>query len=183
MDATFDLSGMSPAEKDELLMELITKYKSGDGGPTASDAPEQSADSSYSEICNLLEMLIDKIEEIDERTLKLEHAVIDDLFGGIERMYKDNLKVKGVGEIKAKYGEMFAPHLDTLKQTDPDSDIFELLHNQREEMRGADDYSDEMFDGKVAGYAQAIAEKIAELKANGTIPADAEVEVKVDGFG
>jgi hypothetical protein len=183
MDTQFDISNLSPAEKDDLLMELVGRYKSGDtgsSGPTAS-AESGGSDGNYHDICQLLEMLIDKVEEIDERSTKLEHAVIDDLFGGIERMYKDNLKVKGVGEIKAKYGEMFAPHMDVLKQTDPDSDIFEMLHNQREDMRGSDGYSDEMFDGKVAGYAQAIAEKIAELKANGTIPAGAEVEVKVDG--
>lgn len=176
---TQDISALSPPEKDELLTLLLSRYKSGEAGPIAEAAPDESA-GPYHEICQLLEMLIDKVEEIDERSTKLEHAVIDDLFGGIERMYKDNLKVKGIGEIKAKYGELFAPHLDVLKQTDPDTDIFDLLHGQREEMRGMDGYSDELFDGKVQGYAKAIAEKIAELKANGTIPKDAEVEVKVD---
>jgi hypothetical protein len=95
-------------------------------------------------------------------------------------MYDTNLKNKEIGAIKEKHGKLFEPFADTLKETDPDFDIMEKLHELQGTMKQDEGYTDEMFDGKVQEYAKLVEEKINELKKEGKIPQDAVVEAKVE---
>jgi phosphoketolase len=159
----YDLSRISPQEKDRLLMELLTKYENDNPKPEVSqDHPDQAQDEAMLEpFAKVLDIVISKLEELEERLEKNEKLVVDDLFGGIDKMYKSNMRTKGVDELRGKYGEMFNPHMDALKELAPDEDLYEALHDMLEPLRGQEGFDENEY---LTGASKAIADKIAKIK-------------------
>ncbi len=170
-----DLTKLSPAEKDQLLTQLIAKHEGGE----ASSAPDPEF-SRYEKLCDVIELMCSEIEAVQDQVSAIRKLVVDDFLGGLEGMYKTNVRKQGIGALKDKYGELFGPMESVLKSTDPDHDVYESLFDQQESMRGGEGYSDEAFDGKVKEWAMAIQAKIDELRKSGEIPEDAEVKVEVE---
>jgi hypothetical protein len=180
----YDLNLLDPKEKDQLLQELLSKYENevstqrldqtevpGGAGP---EHPDEAADLAMLEpFAKVLEILIDKVEQLEERLEANERMVIDDLFGGIDKMYKQNLRTKAVGGLRDKYGDMFAPHMDALSELAPGEDIYEALHDMLDPMRAGEGWDDEKELGTVKDVAQSIADKIAKIKG---APVDVEVQ-------
>lgn len=171
-----DLSKLSPEEKDKLLMDLVAKFEGGEG-PVAEPDSEFSR---YDKLCGVIELMCNEIEAMQEQVAAIRKLVVDDFLGGLEGMYKSNVRKQGISGLREKYGELFSPYDSVLKTTDPGEDLFEKLYDEQESMRGGEGFSDEMFDGKVKEYAVAIGKKIEELKASGELPEDAEVKVDVE---
>ena len=89
----YDFSKISPEELEELLTEA-QNYKQS-AAPAEVTHPDQDADLAMLEpFAKVLDILIDKVEELEERLLKNESLVVDELFGGIDRMYKQNQRSK-----------------------------------------------------------------------------------------
>jgi len=183
----YDLNLLQPTEKDQLLQELLSKYHneqntprlnasevSGTQGETSMDHPDEQQDMTMLEpFAKVLDILIDKVEELEARIEANEKLVIDDLFGGIDRMYKQNLRTQSVDGLRSKYGDLFNPHADALKELAPDEDIYDTLHDILEPMKGQEGWGDEQEFEAVKNAATAIADKIAKIK--GT-PVAVEVE-------
>lgn len=183
----YNIEALSPEEKDRLLNELITKYEHEQQGPDASpkpigepieDHPDKDADLAMLEpFAKVLDILIDKVESLEEGVSKLDSLVVDELFGGIDRMFKSNQRTQGIDGMRTKYGDMFSPFEDGLKELAPDEDIYEVLHDLIEDMKSGEGYSEESEMGAVKSAADSIAQKIAALK--GEVPEEGAVEVEV----
>jgi hypothetical protein len=158
----YDINRLSPEEKDQLLMQLIAKY---DGGGENPAHPDEAQDEAMLEpFAKVLEILIDKVESLEERLAKNESLVIDDLFGGIQKMYDTNMRNKSIEEIKGKYGSMFEPHMGAIQELDPETDLYGSLHDMLAPLRGGEGWDDEQEMGHVKSVADAIAQKIAKIK-------------------
>lgn len=198
----FDLNQLQPEEKDKLLMELLSKYENEQQGSSnkafeeSSETPAQESDEQQDleflkPFADCIEALISKVEELEERVAKTESLVIDDLFGGIQKLYDENVRGQGIDELKSKYGDLFNPHLDALKEIEPDTDVYGKLHDFMSTFKQSPDYSDEMGDTTMKDIASQLAAKIAEHKASkGEAPVGGEaveatsikaVPLEVDG--
>lgn len=137
----------------------------------------------YDEKCEaifgILDTLVMKLEEVEQKQEQLEKMIVNDLFGGIENLYKENQKSQGIADIKGKYGSMFEPFMSALNETDPGVDIYDKLHEVISEMRGSEGYTEDSEKEKVGGFAKNIEDKLREM---GKLEPVASVEVtKVSG--
>jgi hypothetical protein len=174
----YDLNNLAPQDKDQLLTELLKRYDQDVRSPSteAVGAPADHGDAQQDQdmlapVLKVLDIVIEKLEELEQRLEANEKLVVDDLFGGIDKMYKQNVRTQSIDGIKGKYGDMFAPHMDALKELAPDEDIFETLHDMLDPLRGSDGWDDEKEFGAVKGAADSIAQKIAKIK-GGDKPAE-----------
>jgi hypothetical protein len=165
----YNLSNLSPEEKDQLLMQLLQKYDAGDAAPEAVDGhTDEAADLEMLEpFKQVLEALVCKVEELEERVGKTESMIIDDLFGGIDRLYKQNVRSQGIDNLSSKYGEMFNPHIDVLKELSPEDaeNFWPQIYDLVEQMKGGDEnYPEEHIDNAMKSAAQTISDKIAKIR-------------------
>lgn len=179
----YDLSKLQPDEKDKLLAELLSRYE----GDTSAAAPQGAQmDPSHGDepqdlamiepILKVLEVMIDKVEELEGRLEANEKLVVDDLFGGIDKMYNENLRKQSVDGLRSKYGDLFAPHMGALAELAPGEDIYDALHEILEPLRQGEGWDDEKELGAVTGAAESIAKKIAAIK-GAAAPEGGAVEV------
>lgn len=182
----YDLNKLAPEEKDKLLMQLLTKYDNEvstpglHGAEVSGEHPDAEADKQMLEpFAKVLEVLIDKVEELEDRIQKNESLVVDELFGGIDRMYKANLRSKSIDDLRGKYGEVFSPYMDGIKELAPNEDLYEALHDMLEPLRAGEGWNDEQELGTVKSAADAIAQKLAKLRGSGSEPAPEGVAVEV----
>jgi hypothetical protein len=136
-----------------------------DGGGTVEHPDAEQDAAMVHPIIQALELLTSRVEE-------LERLVVEELFGGIEKLYRDGQRKTGIGSLKEKYGSLFEPHLPVLAELAPGEDVFEKIFDLLE----GSDMDDEAKDGAVKGYAQSIADKINKIKSAGA-PAAVEIEV------
>lgn len=170
---------MTPEERAE-LRKLLDDMDSSDTPATGEDR--------YDDVCKLLDLLIQDNKLMHEEINMLREAVLnefDGMYNGFQGLYDKEAKVKGVGELKEKYGSNPAfTEFDKIKQhtEERDTDIFDKLYDLIKQAKAdnAEGFNDDDFVGK---FAEAINETIAKLKADGTIPKDAEVEVKLETEG
>ena len=127
----------------------------------------------------VLEILIDKVESIEDRVGKVESMVIDDLFGGIQKLYDNNQRSQSIDGLKGKYGDLFAPHMDGIAAMAPGEDVFSSLHDLLSSAKGSPDWSDDKEGPLVQSAADSIGAKLAQLKGLGSSgsPADGELSV------
>lgn len=184
----YDLTKLAPDEKDRLLHELLSRYDNDVQTPglhgaevSGPDHGDESADRAMLEpVLKVLDIIIEKLEELEARIEANEKLVVDDLFGGIDRMYKNNLRTQSINGIQEKYGSLFDPHMDALKELAPDENVFEALHEMLDPLRREEGWDDEKELGHVTGAAQAIADKIAKIRSTSTPeekPAGVAVEI------
>jgi hypothetical protein len=152
---SYNLASLSPQEKDELLMGLLAEREGH---------PDAGADA------EMLYPVVQAIEMLTERVQALEKLVMDDLFGGIENLYKENKRKTGIGDLKTKYGELFAPHMDALQAIEPDADVFEKIYD----LLG--DIGPDEVEGKITGYASTLAEKLGKIRG---VKPEGSVEIEV----
>ena len=179
----YSLQNLSPEEKDQLLMQLIQKYDGDQSGATASGSDEEQDKEMIQPLLQAVEILCQKVEELEMRVEHTEKLVIDDLFGGIQDLYNKNLKSKGIDDIRSKYADQFGPLEGDLKTLSPDEDWGEAIYNLLDSMKTTEGYNDEMGHSAVLDAAKSIADKIASIK--GTMkPTEGTVEVApIDGKG
>jgi hypothetical protein len=182
-----DLNTLSPEEKDKLLSELLSRYESDVATPETQQVEEVGANDGLGTyphedeaedkemlepVLNVLEMLIQKVEELEDRLMKNESLVVDDLFGGIQKLYQGNLRTKGIGDLQSKYGHMFEPHMGAIKELEPEGDLYGSLYDMISQVRGSDDTFDDVRESEaIGGVAKSLAEKIAKIK-GAVAPAD-----------
>jgi len=179
----FNLEALSPEEKDKLLNELLSKYEGEGVSPEAGHADIQEDLQTMEPIVKVIEILINKVEELEERLTYTEKLVIDDLFGGIEKLYKKNIKAKGVEELKSKYAEHFSPFESTLKELAPDEDWGEALYDMLDSLKGNEGYNDEMGHNAIMEAHKALADKLSKIKGETAPVGDVSEEIKPEGDG
>lgn len=141
---------------------------------TTDQSPDTSMHSQegYQQLCDLVEHLIGitesqgkQITDLTEQVQKINSMVVDDLFGGIRKLYDGNIRSKGIDDLRGQYGDAFAPHMDAIKTLEPDGDIFEKLYDAISDMKNSNpDYNDEMADGHIQSVVKGIADMVSKLK-------------------
>ena len=111
-----------------------------------------------------VEMLLEKVESLENRVQSVEKSLYEELLGGIDSLYKKNVREESIGGLKAKYSADFEPHAETFGELYPGTDLYERLHDLMEEAKGQDGYSDDDFDGKVKGMFEEMGAKFGKLR-------------------
>ena len=118
-------------------------------------------------LVNAVEALLEWKETIDGRLSALEKSVFDDLFGGIQSLYKTNAREQSLSSMREKHGPAFEPHAEAFGKMSGGSDFFEKMQDLKESVAGSEGYSDDAFDEQIAGAIGKLADLIADLRGQG----------------
>jgi hypothetical protein len=129
-------------------------------------------------IFQCLEILICKLEEIEQKVEYLHDRVENQLFGGINELYQHNVRKKGIDGVRERYAPDFSPFEDGLKQFAPDEDWAEAIYDAIERMREGDGFNDEGVAGMIEGTKSALQKKLAELGVAGKPAGAVSVEIE-----
>ena len=157
------LEALTPEEKAQLKAALDAEMGGGDDCAVKFEA-----------VANVLDQVVSKLDSLEERLCAIEKTVLEDMIGGIKKLYGDNMRASGIEEIKAKYGPMFDPYMDSVKEMYPDMDLHGRLYDTLSEMRGGEGYTDDMGDARVKEIADALRAKVEKIR--GPAPVAAAVE-------
>jgi len=117
-----------------------------------------------------IQHIAQRLDQIEGGHNALQKLVVDDLIGGIESMYKTNVRNGRIEGLKAKYGADLQPHFDVLSKLSPEgTDHWGALHDMTEGM------DDGALDGHIKGLAAGLKAKLDEIRGSGA-PAPAAVE-------
>jgi hypothetical protein len=141
------LDSLSPEELTA-LEEAIAKRKS---------AQSENPMAALAAVC---QMLLEKCEGLEKKLSQLETDFYQKVLGGIDGLYKENLRADGLKAFGEKHGPMFAPFADDFKRIF-EKDLIPLVFDYLEELRGQDGYNDEMGEGKLKELAEQIKARIA----------------------
>jgi hypothetical protein len=136
------------SEELTALEEAIAKRKS---------AQSENPMAALASVC---QMLLEKCEGLEKRLSQLETDFYQKVLGGIDGLYKENLRADGLKAFGDKHGPMFAPFADDFKRVF-EKDLIPLVFDYLEELRGQDGYNDEMGDGKLKELAEQIRGRLA----------------------
>lgn len=141
-----NLEQLLPEEKDKLLEKLIEERKSGFSGDVSA--------------------LTDAVEYMMQRIELLEKVVMDELIGGIEELYKGNLRKSRRSEIEEMYGqdlEQFKGPYSAM--WDDDRDLIEDLLDQIDELENGWEDPENPFDrgGMTSQMIEKLKEKMSKI--------------------
>lgn len=130
--------------------------------------------SSIEGIIKAIQVIAQKIDEIEGNHNALSKIVTEDLIGGIHNLYKANLRNGRIESLKTKYGESLGPHFSALGELNPDADLWGTLADSTGDM------DDAALETHIKGLSDALGSKFAKIR--GEHPGATEVkEVKVEG--
>lgn len=147
------------AEELTALEEAIAKRKAA-----------QSEDP-MAAIASVLEMLLENYEKLSEKVTRIETDFYEKVLGGIDGLYKENLRADGLKAFGEKHGSMFAPFADDFKRVF-DKDLIPLVFDYLEELKGEPGFNDEVAGTKLKDLAEQIKGRIGPKE-----PPPAAVEV------
>jgi hypothetical protein len=113
----FDVSGLSPEDLQQLTIHAIQ------GQAEAVEA--------IGKLQDVIQMLIDKVSTMDEELDKLTKVVMEEIIGGVNELYSNNMKSKSIDDLKGAYGSLFDPHMDAIGEMYPGLDLWGELHKER----------------------------------------------------
>lgn len=132
----------------------------------AISARKQGADDPISTLASVVQSLMERLGRIEE-------DFYQKVLGGIDGLYKENMRAEGMKGFGEKYGGMFSPHAEDFKRT-YGSDLMEKAFDYLESLKGEEGYSDEVGDGK-------LKELVDQIKGRLTKPEAVAVEVTKAG--
>ena len=136
------IDSLSPEELSA-LEEAITKRKE-----------TQSADP-ITAIASVVEMLLDNYEKLAEKVGRIETDFYEKVLGGIDGLYKENLRADGLKAFGEKHGSMFSPFADDFKRVF-DKDLIPMVFDYLEEIKGEPGFNDEIGGTKLKELADQI---------------------------
>lgn len=166
MDQQFDFTGLSPEELQQLTYHAIQS--------------SNKANEAIQQLFGAVKMMAEKLDELDEGYDKLQDVVMNEIIGGVEKLYQQNIHDTELEGLKSQYGSLFDPHMDTVKEIYPDMDLYEELLKEKA------DYPDGVgFDGRVNEVASMLKSKIDKIRGvspavDASLPVEAVAEVPVE---
>jgi hypothetical protein len=153
----YDLSMLSPDEIQQLTIHAI-----------------KSSEAMAEQISKLEEV----IKMLSEKTSSIEDVVMNEIIGGVENLYNKNLHDSTIESIKQKYGHLFDPHMDALREFYPDADIYEELYKEKENFEDDGAYDSRV--NELAGLLKGKMEKIRGVKEPVVSVEETKVETPVE---
>lgn len=83
----YDVSTLSPAEKDQLLSALIEKV--GLEAPAGGHADEQQDKETMEPLVQAVLALCEKVKSLEEKVEGLDKIVMDEIIGGVTNLYNE----------------------------------------------------------------------------------------------
>lgn len=137
---TMSLDTLSPEEIDALEKAIAGR--------------KQGADDPISALTTV-------VQSITERLGRIEEDFYQKVLGGIDGLYKENMRAEGMKGFGEKYGGMFSPHAEDFKRV-YGSDLMEKAFDYLESLKGEEGYSDEVGDGKLKELVGQIKSRIGK---------------------
>lgn len=135
------IDSLSPEEL-AALEEAIAKRKETQTDPV-------------SVLASVCEMLLESNEKLSEKVTRIETELYEKLLGGIDGLYKENLRADGLKAFGEKHGSMFSPFADDFKRVF-DKDLIPLVFDYLEEIKGEPGFNDEIGGTKLKELADQI---------------------------
>jgi len=175
----YDVSSLSPEEKDRLLQMLIEK--TGIEPSQNTDHADQAQDQAMLEpIVKAIELMIDKFEMLEERVEALDKLVTDEIIGGITTLYNEKSRMCGISDMQNKYKDMADPYQDFYKEYSNGSlydDLYDEISKLKQE---TPEWNDEAESGKVSELLDMVRQKKEKLSGMGGAPDGVAIEVKTE---
>jgi len=114
------------------------------------------------ELANAMDIIVTKVEALEERLGKTEEALFDKIIGGIRGLYDENVRATSISDLKGKYGSLFGPYEEGLGKLGT-KDVYGALHEMLSKMKEDPGYTDEMGDSKIKEIAKQVADTFASL--------------------
>lgn len=152
MGSGFDLTGLSPEDLQQLTIHAI-------------QTSEECANA-INQLGEAVQMLMERISDMGDHVNKLDDVLMKQLIGGLDELYQSNQHTAMIDGLKGRFGSMFDPHMDMIKDWYPDLDIYEKLGEEYSGMKGemGDGFDEGAFDTRVKEIADALAAKAAKYK-------------------
>ena len=118
-------------------------------------------------IASAIELLMAKVEAVEQKVDAVSKVVYDDFIGGIKELSDSRAKVERVSGIKSKYGSLFGgpgipEYLSDHLGGNPDS-IYDLIDEHLQKLKGGEGFTDEMGDSEIQKIAKEIGDRIAKI--------------------
>lgn len=126
------LRGLPP----EQLIELIRGMTEGEG-----HADEGADQQVMQPLVDAIQMLQTELESVRNELDELKTVVFDDVIGGIEGVYRDGMRSKGIEELRALASERLNPYEDRYKLlAGEDGDLYGRVYDLLEEGKDEEGY-------------------------------------------
>lgn len=123
-----------------------------------------------------LEMLQARLDALEERLAKNESVLMDELIGGLTKLYQGNMRMQGVKGLRERHGGLFEKVLGPYTELYPEDDLFEKVYDLLEGAKGADsEWNDEKEMDSLKKLATAMMDKFKKIA-----PKAEEVAVQVE---
>lgn len=140
------LDSLSPEELSALEEAIAKRKEAQSSDPVAA-------------IASVLEMLLENFEKLSEKVTRIETDFYQKVLGGIDGLYKENLRADGMKAFGEKHGSMFSPFADDFKRVF-DKDLIPLVFDYLEELKGEPGFTDEVGGTKLKELADQIKSRI-----------------------
>ncbi len=128
-------------------------------------------------IASVCEMLLENYEKLAEKVTRIETDFYEKVLGGIDGLYKENLRADGLKAFGEKHGSMFSPFADDFKRVFPDKDLISMVFDYLEELKGEPGFNDEIGGTKLKELAEQIKNRLGPKEAPAAVEVTA-AEVK-----
>lgn len=129
----YNVSSLSPEEKDRLLEALIEK--AGLEAPEGGHADVEQDKETMKPLVDAVLALCEKVKAIDEKLEGLDKIVMDEIIGGVTNLYNERKRMSGIDELSGKYKEKFSPYEGFFKELSG-SDLYDALYDEIQNMKG-----------------------------------------------
>jgi len=175
-----NIDALSPEQTKALLSSLLGA--AGDGTPpsmsmgpsSGMDNPDEAADRALiqDEVKDYMVSVGNGMEVLAQMVQALQSQV-DDLVSGLRNVLDARTRYAIQQESLSKYGEMFQPFADAVKEIDG-SDLMEDLVNIISEIREGPDYTPEYETDTINQLHQSLADKMNKIRGVQSAPAEEE---------
>jgi len=83
-------------------------------------------------LVDAVKYIAEQMQSMGERIERLEDGLFNQVIGGIENLYKGNLRSQGIEGLKAQYGERISPLEGLFSELSPDKGIYDHLYDAGE---------------------------------------------------
>jgi len=154
-----DPTTLSDEQKNELIAALFAERANAAAVAPAETHDEPDGDE---QLPKWAEMLYGQLKAICERLDPLEDVVMNGLVEPINQRYTEGIRSSGIDALSAKYGDLFAPHLDAIKalegeNADPLSALYDHLQDVK---KTTPDLSEEDESSGVQAWVKSIADAL-----------------------
>jgi len=166
----------------EIIEKLISAVKEQAGGssgnaqvPHSDEQADEALIAQYVEpLVDVINILVDKVNSLDEELNKLSCVVMDEIIGGITKLYGEKEKISNISGLSSKYGEKFGPYADFYKELSG-RDIYEGAYDELEERKQqTPDWNDEKELSTIEELANMLKGKFEKIKG----PVEAEIKIE-----